>query len=1502
MLAQSQDDRDPYVTTPGHRKQRSRYRIPAIPIWFGIISGAFLLTAWFAVMVGFLSRLPYSPHLYSLVNQQCQRLFRKAPPWVLWHIVSQVIAYFEWLSFSFPETWNQIDSTLESLLWIACAFHDWYWIHIKHAYPLPPYLNICSENHNDKTPFPQETSHILPSIDFMSCQSVGSFPMCTRSLLISEHNKQSKRQVAAGKVLSATGIGEMTCTLTYDSGASQTCTGVESDFTTLTMNPEGGEVVKGIASGLEVKGEGSVTYVVDCEDGTDVALTMKAMFVPEIGTRRLISPQGVRTASGNPCVFIVPTHDDLDPHSQPELHIKPKVDHWMRAPPDHVVPLQFNPLVNLPQLTACIPSTSQRQHAILAAAIDVTAQANANLSDAQKTLLMLHGRLGHVGFRKLQWMVQTGKVKVRNSKNVSTCDPPKCASCLFGKMTKRPTKATHPPQPKEDKEMALRSNDLLPGQRVSVDHYVSTHKGRQYVARGSHSSDFCGGALFVDHATGRIAVHHQVSLGAADTIKSKLLFERNAFDDGVVVQAYHTDNGVFSSKEFLAELVSKGQNIRFSGSGAAHQNGIAERGIRTVVGMARTMMLHAALRYGDRVITQDLWPQAMDHAVWLYNRMPRMDTGLSPNEMWTRSTVMDAADVLANCHVWGCPVFVLEPKLRKSGVKIPKWDPRSRQGVNVGFSRLHSSLIALVLNTTTKTITTQFHVVFDDAFTTVPHNGEINIQAYQNLIMTPRFSEFTFENVHLKVPLDPTDSPELDDEWYDADTRALRDLERRRHVAAAHQFPRSSPSSFPSVSPHFQRETSPNEKGNETSIQQTPGTPLHISSSTTPATALPRKALRFELDPMNQSDSSMSPQQAPSPIPISLKTIHPNGIRRSSRNKSAPQRLALDMGAASKWKSDMVVNLASVIKQGNWSASETEQLHALLVELDQDEAIYHPIHAMAAVRKSTARKAANPDSPSVWDALSSDDAESWFEAMRAEIDSLRRRRTWTIVPRSAAGGKDVIPGTWSMLKKRYPDGSFRKYKARWCKRGDIERQKAGPSLNTYSPVVSWATVRMMLLLGLICGLQTTQVDYTNAFAQADLPEPAYMELPFKFERELGEGIEDPIIQLNKSLYGGALAAKHWFDKLSNGLKARGFRQSELDPCLFIRPDMIIVAYVDDCVHWYRDQADMDAFIQSLKDDGDEYNWEHTVEGKVSAFLGIDIQYNKKTKQYKLTQTGLIDKILKATGMEDCNAKPTPCSADGKPLGTDANGTPAKADWSYPSVIGMLLYLAGNSRPDIAFATHQCGRFSHSPKESHEAAVIRICRYLKGTRDQGLILKPGSNLKVDCFVDADFGGLFGVEDPNDPVCAKSRTGYVIMLANCPLVWTSKLQTTIALSTQNAEYVALSQSLRDLVPIREMLLDLAGTLNIGTDIPITTQSKAFEDNAAALQFAHTGKLTPQNKHIATKYHWFRSHIQSDSNPDGWLQIEKVDTNNQAADIFTKNLQHEKFVTARLLLCGW
>ena len=140
---------------------------------------------------------------------------------------------------------------------------------------------------------------------------------------------------------------------------------------------------------------------------------------------------------------------------------------------------------------------------------------------------------------------------------------------------------------------------------------------------------------------------------------------------------------------------------------------------------------------------------------------------------------------------------------------------------------------------------------------------------------------------------------------------------------------------------------------------------------------------------------------------------------------------------------------------------------------------------------------------------------------------------------------------------------------------------------------------------------------------------------------------------------------------------------------------------------------------------------------------------------------MIEKVLKTTDCLKVNPKPTPTRVE-RPLGTDKKGPPSEGKWKYDSVIGMLMYLASNSKLDIAFAVHQCARFTHCTKRSHEQAVIQICRYLKGTINDGLIFKPTKDLRVDLFCDADFAGLWGAEDPQDPVCVKSRTRYISLL--------------------------------------------------------------------------------------------------------------------------------------------
>jgi hypothetical protein len=197
---------------------------------------------------------------------------------------------------------------------------------------------------------------------------------------------------------------------------------------------------------------------------------------------------------------------------------------------------------------------------------------------------------------------------------------------------------------------------------------------------------------------------------------------------------------------------------------------------------------------------------------------------------------------------------------------------------------------------------------------------------------------------------------------------------------------------------------------------------------------------------------------------------------------------------------------------------------------------------------------------------------------------------------------------------------------------------------------------------------------------------------------------------------------------------------------------------------------------------------------VTEYLGINFLH-LPDGGWKLTQTGLIDKVLKATGMEDCNTDASLTSPDGKALGADLHGPQALSEWNYGSVVGMLLYLAGNSRCDISFAVHQCARFSHAPRLSHEKAIKRICRYLKGARTEGLIYRPQNDRGLECFPDANFADLFGVESSDNPVCAKTQTGYVVTYAGCPVVWVSKLQTEISLSTEEAELIAMSDSMQN-----------------------------------------------------------------------------------------------------------
>jgi len=224
-------------------------------------------------------------------------------------------------------------------------------------------------------------------------------------------------------------------------------------------------------------------------------------------------------------------------------------------------------------------------------------------------------------------------------------------------------------------------------------------------------------------------------------------------------------------------------------------------------------------------------------------------------------------------------------------------------------------------------------------------------------------------------------------------------------------------------------------------------------------------------------------------------------------------------------------------------------------------------------------------------------------------------------------------------------------------------------------------------------------------------------------------------------------------------------------------------------------------------------------------------------------------------------------------------------------------LEKSTRPDIAYAVHQCARFSVEPKVEHANALKWLGRYLFGTRDKGLILRPSSDT-LDVYVDADFAGNWNFEDAmSDVDTARSRYGYVVMYKGCPVTWASKLQTEVTLSSTESEYVGLSHTLRSVIPIIELFKELQELkLDVLKGNP-RMHGKLYQDNSGAIELAKVPKMRPRTKHINVKYHHFREYISI-----GDISVNQINTADQPADIFTKPVDVVTLLRHRFTIMGW
>jgi hypothetical protein len=225
--------------------------------------------------------------------------------------------------------------------------------------------------------------------------------------------------------------------------------------------------------------------------------------------------------------------------------------------------------------------------------------------------------------------------------------------------------------------MKLKEDTIQPGDHLHLDQYKSAVLGHlpHTMGREKSSLKYSGGLIAVDASSGKVFVRHQVSLASGESIQAMHAIVQDARENGICICSVHTNNAPFNTSEFRNYIAHElGATQPFSGVRAHHQASIAERAIGMITSWARTMMLHSIIHWPDSA-NLELWLFAMDHAVYLWNSLPRKDTFLSPNKLYTRIHNVDYTH-LQRSHVWGCTIYVLDPKLQDSK-KIPKWKMRA---------------------------------------------------------------------------------------------------------------------------------------------------------------------------------------------------------------------------------------------------------------------------------------------------------------------------------------------------------------------------------------------------------------------------------------------------------------------------------------------------------------------------------------------------------------------------------------------------------------------------------------------------------------------------------------------------------------------------------------------------------------------------------------------------------------------------------------------------------
>jgi hypothetical protein len=461
-----------------------------------------------------------------------------------------------------------------------------------------------------------------------------------------------------------------------------------------------------------------------------------------------------------------------------------------------------------------------------------------------------------------------------------------------------------------------------------------------------------------------------------------------------------------------------------------------------------------------------------------------------------------------------------------------------------------------------------------------------------------------------------------------------------------------------------------------------------------------------------------------------------------------------------------------------------------------------------------------------------------------------------------------------LKQKRLADGSEDKKKARLVAGG--HRQTPDLYSDTYSPTALSISMKILLQLAASREYFMKTLDIASAFIRADIDRDVYVSIP-----AFGD---HPAVtaKLKKSLYGLKQAGRLWYEDLKKTLIDFGARPSKFDPCVFIKEFedgnvMYTCVHVDDLLVIASDESGPALLTEHLR-----RVYGEVTEADTTSHLGMTLQRDEVTGNIKVTQRGLINKIVEELGLTEGETKsvrtPAVPDSDDKSLSPVLDNSGKSF---YASVVGMLLYLT-HSRPDIAYAVSRLSARSHAPSQRDLEAVKRVGRYLLGTADKGIIYRKGDgNLWPHIYCDAAFANH---ED------GRSQGGYSVSLAphSGPVYALSKKSSIVALSSTEAEVDILKNATTLAAWMKPFLAELGYESLRPIDV--------MEDNMAAIHLARTDGHWGRTRHFMVRYQYVRSQLE-----DHVIELHHVPTCDQVADIFTKSLDPTTFERLRDILLG-